>query len=104
MAYFEFARAILADEPIAVFNHGRMSRAFTCIDDTVDPLLAVLDAPPMVAACPTLRYACCTLGAVSPASPYERVIGRSWPKVRSRGPNSNDSLRCVAEAHADRFD
>jgi UDP-glucuronate 4-epimerase len=46
MAYFKFADAIMADEPIPVFNHGRMSRDFTYIDDIVDGLLAVLDAPP----------------------------------------------------------
>ncbi len=46
MAYFKFARAILADEPIAVFNHGHMSRDFTYIDDIVAGVLGVLDAPP----------------------------------------------------------
>ena len=46
MAYFKFARAILADEPIPVFNHGNMSRDFTYIDDIVHGVLAVLDAPP----------------------------------------------------------
>ena len=46
MAYYKFARAILAGEPIAVYNHGQMSRDFTYIDDIVDNLLAVLDAPP----------------------------------------------------------
>jgi UDP-glucuronate 4-epimerase len=46
MAYFKFAHAILAGQPIAVFNHGRMSRDFTYIDDIVHGLLAVLDAPP----------------------------------------------------------
>jgi UDP-glucuronate 4-epimerase len=46
MAYFSFARAILAGEPIAVYNHGKMSRDFTYIDDIVDGVLAVLDAPP----------------------------------------------------------
>ena len=47
MACFEFTRAILAGEPIRVFNHGRMSRDFTYIDDIVEALLAVLDAPPV---------------------------------------------------------
>ena len=46
MACFDFTRAILAGEPIAVFNHGRMSRDFTYIDDIVSGLLAVLDRPP----------------------------------------------------------
>jgi len=46
MAYYLFTRAILAGEPIAVFNHGRMSRDFTYIDDIVDGTLALLDAAP----------------------------------------------------------
>lgn len=46
MAYFSFTRAILAGEPIKVFNHGNMSRDFTYIDDIVDGLIGVLDAPP----------------------------------------------------------
>lgn len=41
-----FARAILAGEPIRVFNEGRMSRDFTYIDDVVDGVLRALDRPP----------------------------------------------------------
>jgi UDP-glucuronate 4-epimerase len=48
MAYFDFTRAILAGEPIRVFNHGHMSRDFTYIDDIVEGVLAVLDRPPSV--------------------------------------------------------
>jgi UDP-glucuronate 4-epimerase len=46
MAPILFARAILAGEPIRVFNHGQMSRDFTYIDDVVDGVLAALDRPP----------------------------------------------------------
>jgi UDP-glucuronate 4-epimerase len=46
MAYWSFTRAILAGEPIAVFNHGRMERDFTYIDDITAGVLAVLDRPP----------------------------------------------------------
>jgi UDP-glucuronate 4-epimerase len=46
MAAFLFARAILAGEPIRVFNHGEMRRDFTYIDDIVDGVLAALDRPP----------------------------------------------------------
>ena len=41
-----FARAIFADEPIRVFNHGEMWRDFTFIDDIVDGVLRALDRPP----------------------------------------------------------
>ena len=45
MALFKFARAILADESIEVFNHGKHKRDFTYIDDIVEALLLVLDRP-----------------------------------------------------------
>jgi len=45
MAYFSFTRAILAGRPIDVFNHGRMQRDFTYIDDIVEGVLRVLDRP-----------------------------------------------------------
>ena len=45
MALFLFTRAILAGEPINVFNHGRMRRDFTYIDDIVEGVVRVLDRP-----------------------------------------------------------
>jgi len=45
MALFLFTRAMLAGEPIDVFNDGRMVRDFTYIDDIVESLLRVLDKP-----------------------------------------------------------
>ena len=46
MAYFSFTRKILAGEPIPVFNHGRMKRDFTYIDDIVEGVVRVIDQPP----------------------------------------------------------
>jgi UDP-glucuronate 4-epimerase len=43
MAYYLFTRAILADEPIKVFNEGRMARDFTYIDDIVTGIIAAHD-------------------------------------------------------------
>ena len=40
-----FARAILAGEPIRVFNQGRMRRDFTYIDDIVEGVIRCLDKP-----------------------------------------------------------
>ncbi|MEZ5996686.1 MAG: SDR family NAD(P)-dependent oxidoreductase [Hyphomonadaceae bacterium] len=45
MAPMLFTRAILAGEPIRVFNHGDMSRDFTYIDDIVDGVIRALDRP-----------------------------------------------------------
>jgi hypothetical protein len=46
MALFLFAKAILEDRPIDVFNHGKMRRDFTYIDDIAEGVIRVLDRPP----------------------------------------------------------
>jgi UDP-glucuronate 4-epimerase len=45
MALFLFTRAILAGEPIQVFNHGHMQRDFTYIDDIIEGVVRVADRP-----------------------------------------------------------
>ena len=45
MALFLFTRAILAGEPIKVFNHGRMQRDFTYIDDIAEGVVKVAENP-----------------------------------------------------------
>lgn len=46
MAAYLFADAIMEGRPIQVFNHGRMRRDFTYIDDIVAGVIAALDRPP----------------------------------------------------------
>jgi len=46
MAYYGFARAIAAGEPITVYDGGRLRRDFTYIDDIVRGVLGALDHPP----------------------------------------------------------
>lgn len=43
MALFLFTKAILSGEPIQVFNHGKMKRDFTYIDDIVEGVIRSLD-------------------------------------------------------------
>ena len=45
MAPMLFARAILAGDPIKVFNHGKMQRDFTYIDDIVEGVMRCCDKP-----------------------------------------------------------
>lgn len=45
MALFLFTRAILAGEPIKVFNNGNMQRDFTYVDDIVEGIIRVTDQP-----------------------------------------------------------
>lgn len=46
MALFKFTRAILAGEPIDVFNNGHHARDFTYIDDVVEGVLRTADRIP----------------------------------------------------------
>ena len=62
MALFKFTKAILAGEPIDVYNGGRMRRDFTYIDDVVESLVRLVPATPRNA-----EVGC------SPAAPY-RVV------------------------------
>jgi len=55
-----FARAIMEDKPIQVFNHGDMQRDFTYVDDIVEGTLRVLDQP--------ARYAVYNIGNHQPVA------------------------------------
>ncbi|CCQ55296.1 dTDP-glucose 4,6-dehydratase [Crocosphaera watsonii WH 0005] len=46
MAYFLFTKAIMEGSPIKVFNHGKMKRDFTYIDDIVEGIVRVSDKIP----------------------------------------------------------
>ena len=46
MALFLFTKAILESKPIDVFNHGKMKRDFTYIDDIVEGVIRVTDKIP----------------------------------------------------------
>ena len=46
MAAFLFTRAILAGEPIKVFNNGHLSRDFTYIDDIIGAMQKIIRTPP----------------------------------------------------------
>jgi UDP-glucuronate 4-epimerase len=46
MALFLFTKAILKNEPIKVFNHGKMQRDFTYIDDIVEGVIRVMKRIP----------------------------------------------------------
>ena len=46
MAYFSFTKKILAGETINVFNHGKMERDFTYIDDITEGIERLIEKPP----------------------------------------------------------
>jgi UDP-glucuronate 4-epimerase len=47
MAYFSFTKSIIEGKPIRVFNHGKMERDFTYIDDIVLGIVKLINRPPM---------------------------------------------------------
>ena len=83
MAPMLFARAILAGEPIRVFNHGRMRRDFTYVDDIVEGVVRVLDRPPGAHPATGAPYAIYNIGnheAVELSefiATLERLLGRA---------------------------
>jgi UDP-glucuronate 4-epimerase len=52
MAYYKFTRALFEGRSIPVFNHGRMERDFTYIDDVVKAVARLVDLP----ACPDAGF------------------------------------------------
>ena len=73
MALFKFTRAMLADEPIDVYNHGKMQRDFTYVDDLVTSIVGLAKAVPE-------RDAPQPHDSLSPVAPWRVVnIGNSEP-------------------------
>jgi UDP-glucuronate 4-epimerase len=46
MAYFKFVDAIAQGKPIQVYNHGKMKRDFTYVDDVVEGIVRVMARAP----------------------------------------------------------
>lgn len=76
MALFLFTRAILAGEPIDVFNHGDMSRDFTYIDDIVEGVVRASDEP----ATPSAAWSGDNPDPATSSAPYRLYnIGNNQP-------------------------
>jgi UDP-glucuronate 4-epimerase len=76
MALFLFAKAMLAGDPINVFNNGKMIRDFTFIDDIVEGVIRVLDKP----AIPDLKFDALHPNPATSNAPYRVFnIGNSNP-------------------------
>ena len=89
MALFKFTRAILADEPIQVFNYGNHRRDFTYIDDIVEGIIRVLDRP----ASPDPQW---DGGAPDPGT--SRACWRVYNIGNSRPVHLTDYIRAIEEA------
>ena len=90
MAPMLFARAIFAGEPIKVFNHGKMRRDFTYVDDIVEGVVRVLDRPPAADPSGAAPHAIYNIGHHEAVeletfiSTLERLIGK--PAIRDYQP------------------
>jgi UDP-glucuronate 4-epimerase len=76
MALFLFTKAILKGEPIHVFNHGKMERDFTYIDDIIGGIEKMIHQPPI----PTTEWDPVQPDPAFSAAPYRLYnIGNSSP-------------------------
>ncbi|WP_207102941.1 NAD-dependent epimerase/dehydratase family protein [Paracoccus shandongensis] len=74
MAPFLFTSALFGNRPIPLFNHGRMRRDFTYVDDLVGAIRALMDVVPRHPAIPVAG------DSLSPVAPWRVVnIGNGEP-------------------------
>ena len=73
MAHFKFTQAILNGDPIDIYNHGKMQRDFTYIDDLVGAIMALIDVVPV-------RDVPVVGDSLSPVAPFRAInIGNNAP-------------------------
>ncbi|KAB7663010.1 NAD-dependent epimerase [Plesiomonas shigelloides] len=76
MALFKFTKAILAGEPIDVYNYGNMQRDFTFIDDIVESIVRLQDVIPQ----PNSEWTVETGSPATSSAPYKVYnIGNNEP-------------------------
>ena len=66
MALFKFTRKILENEPIDVYNYGKMKRDFTYVDDIVKAICLLMNEPPVNIRTNKKLYSNDTLSKVAP--------------------------------------
>lgn len=88
MAPMLFARAILAGEPIKIFNNGQLRRDFTYIDDIVEGTIRVVEHYPQAEECPhNVAYQIYNIGCSHPVQlmdfihEMESALGKEAQKV-----------------------
>ena len=77
MALFKFVKAILEGQPIDVYNHGRMARDFTYIDDLVEAVWRLAGTVPNAPGKDSEKF---PRDSLSPVAPFRIVnIGKAAP-------------------------
>lgn len=65
MAMFLFVNALMAGQPIWLFNHGKMRRNFTYIDDMARVVSKLVDLAPAEIRLPQMRRLGSTMSAIT---------------------------------------
>lgn len=87
MAPWLFTEAVLHNRPINVFNHGKMQRDFTYIDDIVEGILRIQARPPQAEKSDPTPYRICNIGNNQPIElsrfiqAIETACGREAEKI-----------------------
>jgi UDP-glucuronate 4-epimerase len=78
MALFKFTKAIVNGDPIDVYNHGKMFRDFTYVDDLVRGIRLLIDTPPDRICQPQTDLPEGCKDSLSPVAPFRTInIGNS---------------------------
>jgi UDP-glucuronate 4-epimerase len=100
-----FLRAILAGEPIRVFNHGQMQRDFTYVDDIVKGVIEVFKRPPTADAPGAVAHRILNIGNHQPVglldyvALLEKLAGRK-ADIRLEPMQAGDVLATYADTQA----
>jgi UDP-glucuronate 4-epimerase len=104
-----FTKAILAGDPIRVFNHGEMWRDFTYVDDIVAGVIRALDRPPVDSGTGTPPHALYNLGnektekLTGYIATLERALGKK-AVMQFEPMQAGDVPRTYADIEASRRD
>lgn len=90
MAYYKFTKAIIENKPIDIYNHGKMKRDFTYIDDIIMGISRLIDKPPEpqknIITSSTARFKVYNIGNNNPISlkrfieAIEKAVGKKAVK------------------------
>ena len=105
MAVWLFTQAILEDRPVRLFNHGHMRRDFTYVDDVIEAVVRLIEAPPettRAAAAPTRsRRTASTMSATRSRS-RSPPCSIFWKRSSASRPGAN-CCRCVRSTSSKRL-
>lgn len=93
MALHKFVRAILAGEPIDIYNYGEMYRDFTYIDDLVKGIMLLIDVVPELPSARPAAGGVAESDSLSPVAPHRVVNIGNGQSVRLL-----DFVEAIAEA------